>query len=119
MEEKLKNKIKELYQQLIEEEKGKYTPCGYMYILPPNGSSYYHTAIELFHCAVELSRINKRYHINELVHTMTKEVEYVKDFEYKYDRGAKSPNKRSIDEMVSLMQNATRHIYRDFVAILD
>ena len=81
-------KINNLYQQLIEAEKGKYV-AGYMYFLPPDGSSYYNTAVELFRYAKELSKINDKYQIYELAHTMGKEVEFVRDFQYQYDKDAK------------------------------
>ncbi len=69
--------------------------------------------------AIKLSKINNKYHLENLAHTISKEVEYVRDFQYKYDKNAKMPKNSSIYEMVSLMQNATGHIYRDFVAMLD
>lgn len=85
MSEELKDKIKKLYQQLIEEEKGGYT-AGYMCTLPPNGLSYYNIAIELFRRARELSEINDKYRTYELSHTMEQEVEDVRYFQYKYDK---------------------------------
>lgn len=117
MEEELKEKIKKLYQQLIEEEKGGYT-AGYMCALPPNGLSYYNTAIELFRRARELCEINDKYRTYALSHTMEQEVEYVRDFQYKYDKNAKKPKVSSINELTNLMKDATSHIYRDFVAFL-
>lgn len=120
MEEEYKKKIKDLYQQLIDKEKGEYVPgSGYGFILPPNGISYYMTASKIMENAIELSKINNKYHTENLAHTISKEVEYVRDFEYRYDKDAKSPNKRSINEMISLMRSATGHIFRDFVAMLD
>ena len=117
MEEEFKNKIKKLYQQLIDEEKGRYT-AGYMNTLPPNGLLYYNTAKELFAYAIKLSEINDMYQIYELTHTMEKEVIYVRDFQYEYEKDAKMPKTNSINKMVRLMKDATGHIYRDFVAML-
>lgn len=52
MEEELKNKIGELYQQLKEEEKGRYVPgTGFRYFLPPDSSSYYMIASKILDCA--------------------------------------------------------------------
>lgn len=120
MEEEYKKKIKNFYQQLIDKEKGEYVPgSGYGFILPPNGISYYMIALKIMENAIELSKINNKYHTENLAHTISKEVEYVRDFQYKYGKNAKMPKANSINEMVSLMQNATRHIFRDFVAMLD
>lgn len=119
MEEEYKKKIKNLYQQLVDKEKGDYVPgSGYRFIQPPNGISYYMTALKIMEYAIKLSKINNKYHIENLAHTISKEVEYVRDFQYKYDKNAKMPKNSSIDELTNLMKDATSHIYRDFVAFL-
>ncbi len=120
MEEEIKIKIKELYQQLEEEEKGRYAlGTGFRYVLPPNGLSYYAIASEILEHARKLCSIAPKYRIYELVHTMTKEVECVRDYKLEYDRISNKPAQKSIDRLVNMMQDATSHIYRDFVVYLD
>lgn len=120
MKEDIKIKIKKLYQQLEEEEKGRYAPgTGFRYVLPPNGLSYYAIASEIFEHARKLCSIDYKYSIYELAHTMTKEVECVKDYKLEYDRISNKPAQKSLDRLENLMQDATSHIYRDFVVYLD
>lgn len=120
MKEDIKIKIKELYQQLKDEEKGRYAPGSrYRCILPPNGLSYYNIASKILEYARKLCSIDPKYRIYELVHTMTKEVECVRDYKLEYDKISNKPAQKSIDRLVNLMQDATSHIYRDFVVYLD
>lgn len=120
MEEELKNKIRELYQQLKEEEKGRYVPgTGFRYFLPPDSSSYYMIASKILDCARTLCSISGKYQINELAHTITKDVECIRDYKFEYDRNSNKPKQKSLDGLVCMMRNTTCHIYRDFVAYLE
>ena len=115
----MKCKIMELFQQLKEEEIGKYVPgSGFKYILPPDGMSYYNKVSGIVKYAKELATINGKYHITELVHTFSKEVEHIRDFQYEYDNKGKAKSS-SINNIIHLMQNTTKHIFRDFVVQID
>lgn len=116
-EQKVKEKIIALYEELEQERDGRYLPgTGLYHNELPSGSQYADKAKELLDYAKELAMINSNYSnsIYELFSTLNKEVELVRNYSYKYDKN-RNPTQKSIAEMQQMMADATDHIYRDFV----
>ena len=86
-EQELKEKIKSLYEELIEEKKGFYLPgSGYRTKEPPSGLRYAVKALELLDVAKKLASIDSaKYNTLELQITINKDVESVRGYSYKYD----------------------------------
>lgn len=104
------------------EESGSYLPgSGFKIKEPPSGLKYAEKAKQLLACAIELAKINPETYCTSLLrlqHTMEKEVGYVNNYSYEYHKGSNKPTTKSLGKMVRLMQDATGHIYRDFVGLL-
>lgn len=119
-EQELKEKIKSLYEELIEEKKGFYLPgSGYRTKEPPSGLRYAVKALELLDVAKKLASIDSaKYNTLELQITINKDVESVRGYSYKYDKSYK-PTSKSIAEIQQMMSDTTSKIYRDFVCKVD
>lgn len=119
-EQELKEKVKSLYEELIEEKKGFYLPgSGYRTKEPPSGLRYAVKALELLDVAKKLASIDSaKYNTLELQITINKDVESVRGYSYKYDKSHK-PTSKSIAEIQQMMSEITSKIYRDFVCKVD
>lgn len=118
-EQELKEKIKSLYEELIE-KKGFYLPgSGYRTKEPPSGLRYAEKALELLDVAKKLASIDPaKYNTLELQITINKDVESVRGYSYKYDKSRK-PTSKCIAEIQQMMSDTTSQIYRDFVCKVD
>lgn len=121
-EQKLKQEIRSLYEELKAEENGSYLPgSGFKIKEPPSGLKYAEKARQLLACAIELAKINPEKYCTclfQLQHAMEKEVDFVGKYSYEYYKGTNKPTTKSLEKMVCLMKNATGHIYRDYVGLL-
>ena len=119
-EQELKEKIKSLYEELVEEKKGFYLPgSGYRTKEPPSGLRYAVKALELLDVAKKLASIDSaKYNTLELQITINKDVESVRGYSYKYDKSRK-PTSKCIAEIQQMMSDTTSQIYRDFVCKID
>lgn len=121
-EQKLIQEICSLYEDLKAEENGSYLPgSGFKIKEPPSSLKYAEKAKQLLACAIELAKMNPKKYCTcllQLQHTMEKEVDYVGNYSYEYKKGTNTPTRKSLDEMICLMKDATGHIYRDFVGLL-
>lgn len=118
-EEQLIDEIRQLFHELIEEEKERYIPgTNYRFTLPPDNYRYYKTAEKLSLAAHELCKINHKYSSHELDETIRNEVSDIERFEYKFDSGSKEPTAKSKNELIGLMRNATTHIRISFYDVL-
>ncbi len=119
MEEQLKNAIRGLFIELIQEEKGRYVPgSNYQFILPPDNYFYCKKARELVEKAHQLSDIKKTYNADYLDKVLDKEVDMVKRHTLRYRRDTNKPTIESVNERVSLMHDATYHIKLYFSDVL-
>lgn len=110
-EQKLIQEIRELFEELVKEEKGRYAPgTNYRVILPPNSSTYYYNAKKLIEKALQLSRIDQKYDASLLDEILRDEVSAVGRHHYEYKCGTNSPTTESVNELVRLMHDATYHI---------
>ncbi|MBR6197504.1 MAG: hypothetical protein IKQ72_07870 [Bacteroidaceae bacterium] len=119
-EEQLKEKIRHLYGELLQECKGRYLHNDNKHWHEPNGYYYYKLAEELVDVANELYKLNHIFELNvqHLNHTFGKEVEYVRDYNYEYERGGMEIKTSSLNEMQSLMNKASNQIKLDLYQIL-
>lgn len=119
MENKLVEKIRQKYQELVEEEKDHYIPgTNYRNTLPPDNSRYCKKAEELVNLVLQLSKENKEYYNFEIEEYFRDEVEEVRMHKYKYAKGSNMPTGKSKEELVGLMRNATKHIGMSLIDIL-
>lgn len=118
-EQKVKEKIIALYEELEQEKYGSNLPGTWLYHNElPSGSRYADKAKELLDNAIKLAEIDLNFsNIYELFSTINKEVELVRNYSYIYDKN-RNPTPKSIAEMQQMMADATDHIYRDFVCKL-
>lgn len=106
------DKIKSLFFELQDIRKGKEIPGTYD-VLPPNGYAFYKTAKDMVAKVCELETIDAKYNSANLIHTLDKEVDAVKNYEYKYPRVGNKPKSTSIDEMQKLMSKALHQMQLD------
>lgn len=108
-EQILKDEIRALFKELIEEEDERYDIPTKRTIYPRN-FVYVSKAKELFAKAVELEKIDSKYSTNELKTVFNKELYFVEHHEYKYKKDSSIPTSKSISELQNFMHNATYHI---------
>lgn len=117
-EKQLIDDIRSLFEQLKEEEIGRYQPgTGDTRRLPPDNFIYCRAANALISKAHQLSKINNKFDSTGLNSTLGKEVKYVELHKYEYDRNNQVKNK-SLNELKELMHNATKQIKSDLFNIL-
>ncbi len=108
-EQILKDEIRALFKELIEEEDERYDIPTKRTIYPRN-FVYVSKAKELFAKAVELEKIDSKYSTHELKTVFNKELYFVEHHEYKYKKDSSIPTSKSISELQNFMHNATYHI---------
>lgn len=108
-EQLLKDEIRALFKELIEEENERYDIPTKRTIYPRN-FVYVSKANELFAKAVELEEIDTKYSTHELKTVFNKELYFVEHHKYKYKKDSLTPTGKSISELQNFMHNATYHI---------
>ena len=116
-EQILKDEIRALFKELIDEENERYDIPAKRTIYPRN-FVYVSKANELFAKAVELEKIDTKYSTHELKTVFNKELYFVEHHEYEYKKDSLIPTGKSISELQNLMHNATCHIKRYLFDIL-
>ena len=114
-EQILIDEIRSLFEELIKEEKERYDLTTRRTIYP-DGCIYALKAKELYRKAVELEKIDTKYHTWELKDVMGDEVELVNLHKNEYH--GNTPKAKSIVKLQSLMHNATYHIRLYFYEVL-
>lgn len=114
-EEILIGEIRSLFEQLIETRKGKIVSGEY--IIEPDNYTYTQLAKELINKAHKLSKLNSQYDTFVLNTTLGREIKLVELYKYEYDKNKKTKRK-SINELQTLMHNATKQIKSDLWSIL-
>ena len=114
-EDILKNEIRNLFRDIIEEEEIRFDITTKRTIYPRN-FAYVSKAKELYAKAVELENINSNYSTYELKSVLNKEIYLVEHHEYKYKDGR--INEKSVTELQNYMHNATKHIQMYFYEVL-
>lgn len=107
----LRDELQSLYNELKEELKGKYTGKG-VYI-PPTATSFFLKAEALVNKAVEYSNVDESFMAAHILHTLDKEVAYVKDY-----RGKSKSQKKNQEELESMMRKAVHQLYIDLSTIV-
>lgn len=116
-EQILKDEIRVLFKELIEEEDERYDISTKRTIFPRN-FVYVSKAKELFAKAVELEKIDSKYSTHELKTVFNKELYFVEHHEYKYKKDSLIPSSKSISELQKFMHNATYHIKSYYYNVL-
>lgn len=118
IEKLLIDEIRSLFEQLKEEEKGRYQPgTGLMNKLAPDNTIYCQTAEALICKAHQLFQLNPKHDSTGLNSTLGKEVKYVELHKYEYDENGRIKNK-SLNELQKLMHNANKQISSDLWSVL-
>ena len=118
MEEQLKEEIRHLYYELLQECNGRYLNNDFMHWHEPSGMTYYRNAEELVKKVISLHKLNGKYDASRLLHTFNKEVEFVRDYKYEYEHGKNKIKPSSIKKMQELMDKASSQIKLDFYDVL-
>ena len=119
-EQELKEKIKSLYEELIEKKRFLSAWIG----VQNQRTTFWFTVCSegvriTGRCKKKLASIDSaKYNTLELQITINKDVENVRGYFYKYDKSCK-PTSKSIAEIQQMMSDATSQIYRDFVCKVD
>ena len=116
-EQILKDEIRALFKELIEEEDERYDISTKRTIFPRN-FVYVSKVKELFAKAVELEKIDSKYSTHELKTVFNKELYFVEHHEYKYKKDSLIPSSKSISELQNFMHNATYHIKSYYYNVL-
>lgn len=116
-EQILKDEIRALFKELIEEEDERYDIPTKRTIYPRN-FVYVSKAKELLAKAVELEKIDTKHSTHELKTVFNKELYFVEHHEYKYKKDSLIPTVKSMNELQNFMHNATCHIKRYLFDIL-
>ncbi len=118
MEEQLKEEIRHLYYELLQERNGRYLNNDFMHWHEPSGMTYYRNAEELVKKVISLHKLNGKYDASRLLHTFNKEVEFVRDYKYENENGKNKIKPSSINKMQELMYRASSQIKLDFYDVL-
>ncbi|MCR4834929.1 MAG: hypothetical protein K5899_00870 [Bacteroidaceae bacterium] len=114
-EQQLKNEIRSLFNELVEEEKERFDFVT-MSTRYPRNYFYVNKAKELYNKAIELEKVNSKYSTEHLKLIFNKEIYFVEHHEYKYK--GRRIIKKSVDELQKYMHNATYHIKLYFYDVL-
>lgn len=115
--EKLITEIRELYRELLEEEKEREEFVGKtIRTIYPNKDSFVNKAYKLYNKALELEKLDSKYsayHLNEVI---SDEVYMVDKHVYDYD--GLIPKVESVDDLKQKMRKATYHFKLFFYEVL-
>lgn len=108
-EQQLIDDIRTLFKELIEEEDERYDNSTKRPMYPRN-TVYVNKVQELICKASELENNDSKYSTHELKTILGKELYYIENHKYKYEKGTLIPCGKSLNEIQNLMHNATYHI---------
>lgn len=115
-EQQLIEEIRNLFNELVQEEKGRIVPGSYGVVRDPNGYFYAQKAKELAAKAHELEKLNPQYDAYFLDEIIRDEVKLVELYEYKWKKN--KPTTKSLNKMEELMHNATERLQFNFLEVL-
>jgi hypothetical protein len=117
-EQQLIEDIRNLFGELIQEEKGRIAQGSYGILLNPSNHVYVYKANELVAKAHELAKLNPKYKADLLNEILRDEVKLVELYDYKWNKNKTKPTTKSLNEMQRLMHDATYHLQLYFLPVL-
>lgn len=111
--QEIKKKIRSLYDELKKEVDGRIVLPSGTYI-PPSAMSYCKKANELVEEVKKYCELDKTFDIAHVLHTLDKEVSYVRD----YDGKGKSKKKQK-EELENCMRKTTNQLSYDLFLLLN
>ena len=117
-EQQLIEDIRNLFGELIQEEKGRIAQGSYGVILNPSNHVYVYKANELVAKAHELAKLNPKYKADLLDEILRDEVELVRLYNYEWNKTKTKPTTKSLSKMERMMHDATYHLQLNFWEVL-
>lgn len=116
--EYLKGKIVSLFNELLQEPKGRYAPgSGYRVVLDPDSAYYCMIADNIVDKALKLASYDGSLISGNLGSTLNREIAHVRSHKHQYGEGGK-PTAKSKLELENLMNKANEQLKLDLYEIL-